>query len=146
MFAAGRNLESTDRQIEDHPPQVDGPRTMQLRVARLCLDCEELHVADVCPVCASGRYAYVSPWLPSEERRKWRRAAPRPAHGHAHAIGKVWNAVATWFGGGQPEPRPMPRTRASDHVPSLDFEPPIKTPPKVPSVDPHHTPVTRPRS
>ena len=56
---------------------------MQLRVARLCLDCEELYVGDTCPVCASDRSAFLSTWLPVEERRRWRRPAPRPAHqGH----------------------------------------------------------------
>ena len=39
---------------------------MQLRVARLCLDCEELHTESSCPVCASDRYAFLSNWLPVE--------------------------------------------------------------------------------
>ena len=46
---------------------------MQLRVARLCMDCEEVHDQQVCPVCASETFAYVSRWVPAPERR----AAPR---------------------------------------------------------------------
>ena len=47
---------------------------MQLRVARLCLDCEEIHDAQECPVCASEVFAYVSRWIPSPGGRK--RPAP----------------------------------------------------------------------
>ncbi|MGE0444973.1 MAG: hypothetical protein AB7P99_07065 [Vicinamibacterales bacterium] len=46
---------------------------MQLRVARLCMDCEELHDQQICPVCASETFAYVSRWVPAPERR----ASPR---------------------------------------------------------------------
>ena len=42
---------------------------MQLRAARLCLDCEELHDAQQCPVCASETFAYLSRWVPAPERR-----------------------------------------------------------------------------
>jgi len=38
---------------------------MNLKVARLCLDCEELHTAEQCPVCASEAFAYLSNWLSS---------------------------------------------------------------------------------
>jgi hypothetical protein len=47
---------------------------MQLRVARLCLDCEEIHDAQQCPVCASESFAYLARWVPAPERR----ARPRP--------------------------------------------------------------------
>jgi hypothetical protein len=47
---------------------------MQLRSARLCLDCEEVHAGNVCPVCASESYAYVTRWIPAPERR----IRPRP--------------------------------------------------------------------
>lgn len=49
---------------------------MQLRNARLCLNCEEIHAATHCPVCASESFAYVSRWIPPEERRHEPR--PRP--------------------------------------------------------------------
>lgn len=47
---------------------------MQLRIARLCLDCDELHDAQQCPVCTSETFAYISRWVPVPERRK----RPRP--------------------------------------------------------------------
>jgi hypothetical protein len=48
---------------------------MQLRVARLCLDCEEVHDAQQCPVCASETFAYLTRWVASPERRTSPRAA-----------------------------------------------------------------------
>ena len=42
---------------------------MQLRFARLCLDCEEIHDAQACPICASDSFAYISRWVPAPERR-----------------------------------------------------------------------------
>ena len=47
---------------------------MQLRVARLCLDCEEIHAARTCPRCTSESFALISRWVPAPERR----ARPRP--------------------------------------------------------------------
>jgi hypothetical protein len=49
---------------------------MQLRTARLCLDCEELHENAQCPVCASEAFAYLARWVPMDERRARRRPAP----------------------------------------------------------------------
>ena len=49
---------------------------MQLHVARLCLDCEEVHDARVCPRCSSETFALLSRWIPAPERR----ARPRPAN------------------------------------------------------------------
>jgi hypothetical protein len=104
------------------PPATDN-HAMQLRVARLCLDCEELHVADACPVCASLRYAFLSAWLPSEERRRWKRPAPAVTEPQADGVGAVINRVAEWFGA-EPETAPPkhPRTRAGDRVPTAAFE------------------------
>jgi hypothetical protein len=48
---------------------------MQLRKARLCLDCEELHDQKQCPICASEAFAFLTQWMPAPERRK----KPRPA-------------------------------------------------------------------
>ena len=116
---------------------------MQLRVARLCLDCEELHVEDSCPVCASERYAFLSRWLPSEERRRWRRPAPQ-APAAATTLGRALAGLVARLLG-RPEPtkiQPGPRTRASDFVPKLDFDPPEKGPaPGAPTLEPR--PVTR---
>jgi hypothetical protein len=52
---------------------------MQLRVARLCLDCEEIHAARTCPRCTSESFALISRWVPAPERR----ARPRPDSGDA---------------------------------------------------------------
>lgn len=47
---------------------------MQLRAARLCLDCQEVHDRQRCPVCASDTFAPISRWVPAPERR----GQPRP--------------------------------------------------------------------
>ena len=47
---------------------------MQLRVARMCLDCEEVHDLEQCPLCASEAFVYLSRWVPAPERR----TRPRP--------------------------------------------------------------------
>ena len=100
---------------------------MQLRAARLCLDCEELHVADVCPICASASYAFLSTWLPSEERRRWRRGRP-PAEELAPQGLRAWLRLLVRWLDGEPAGRPALRTRASDHVPRLDFEQELRKP------------------
>jgi hypothetical protein len=51
---------------------------MQLRSARLCLDCEELHEDDQCPVCASEAFAFVTRWIPVDDKRPRRRPQPPP--------------------------------------------------------------------
>ena len=48
---------------------------MQLRTARLCLDCEEVHDEYRCPACASDAFSYISRWVPIPDRR----GRPRPA-------------------------------------------------------------------
>lgn len=47
---------------------------MQLRVARLCLDCDEIHGEQTCPVCGSESFGYISRWIPAPERRTRPRA------------------------------------------------------------------------
>ena len=42
---------------------------MQLRTARLCLDCEEIHDAQQCPVCASETFAFIARWVAAPEGR-----------------------------------------------------------------------------
>jgi len=51
---------------------------VQLRNARLCLDCEEIHEQQQCPICASETFVYLARWIPVEERRAGRRSV-RPA-------------------------------------------------------------------
>jgi hypothetical protein len=77
---------------------------MQLRVARLCLDCEEVHNELHCPVCASDSYAYLSRWVPTEERRREPRMEPLPPKPPANgarwvkrgAMGLAVLAAAQW--------------------------------------------------
>ena len=47
---------------------------MQLRNARLCLDCDEVHEEPKCPICASESFAFLKRWVPASERR----SRPRP--------------------------------------------------------------------
>jgi len=42
---------------------------MQLRIARLCLDCEEVHDSQTCPVCASESFAFLTRWVPVPDGR-----------------------------------------------------------------------------
>lgn len=53
---------------------LDTWNDMQLRTARLCLDCEEIHEGQQCPVCASETFAYITRWVPIP-----RRPEPHPA-------------------------------------------------------------------
>ena len=39
---------------------------MQLGVARLCLDCHEIHEHERCPVCTSEAFAYITRWVKVE--------------------------------------------------------------------------------
>lgn len=52
---------------------------MQLRNARLCLDCEEVHDAQQCPVCASETFTFMTRWVPAPERRERPRPPQEPA-------------------------------------------------------------------
>ena len=51
---------------------------MQLRTARLCLDCEEVHDQMRCPSCASETFTYITRWIPAPERRGPARATTSP--------------------------------------------------------------------
>ncbi len=51
---------------------------MQLRTARLCHDCEEIHEDQRCPVCASEAFAYITRWIPVPERRPQPRETSSP--------------------------------------------------------------------
>ena len=42
---------------------------MQLHVARLCLDCQDVHDERACPKCSSESFALLSKWVPAPERR-----------------------------------------------------------------------------
>lgn len=66
---------------------------MQLRHARLCLNCEEVHSASHCPVCTSESFAYVSRWVPPGERRQVPRGPATP--GAADRTASPLSAVQT---------------------------------------------------
>ena len=61
---------------------------MQLRNARLCLDCEEIHEEPHCPICASESFAFIKRWVTAPERR----ARQRPAQ----ADGAHRETIATY--------------------------------------------------
>ena len=67
---------------------------MQLREARLCLDCEELHTEERCPLCASEAFAFVTRWLPVDERRH-RARKPTPAPTPTPSRRSRWIKAAT---------------------------------------------------
>src|SRR5262249_29672401 len=43
---------------------------MQLHVARLCMDCDEVHDGQMCPACGSETFAFITRWIPAPERRR----------------------------------------------------------------------------
>jgi hypothetical protein len=51
---------------------------VQLHVARLCLDCEEVHDEYRCPACASDHFSYLTRWVPGPDRPKRPRPKPVP--------------------------------------------------------------------
>jgi hypothetical protein len=57
---------------------------MKLDVARLCLDCEEVHERQHCPSCGSEVFAFLTRWIePAAELRGRRPRPPQepPPHG-----------------------------------------------------------------
>lgn len=51
---------------------------MQLHIARLCLDCNEVHDSQGCPLCGSEAFAYLTRWVPAPERRLRHRESTSP--------------------------------------------------------------------
>jgi hypothetical protein len=49
---------------------------MRLAIARLCLDCEEIHDADRCPMCGSETFAFLTRWVKSQAPETTSRPAP----------------------------------------------------------------------
>ena len=75
---------------------------MQLHVARLCLDCQEVHDGKTCPICGSESFAYISRWIPAPERRlKPRAAEPAPPQAELYrqllASDRAEPAAALWL-------------------------------------------------
>ena len=40
---------------------------MKLTTARLCLNCDEVHDAQACPVCVSETFVYLTRWVPRSQ-------------------------------------------------------------------------------
>lgn len=74
---------------------------MQLRKARLCLDCEEVHDANVCPSCASETFTYLTRWIPAPERRRVPRPEPTPEAEMLRTLVAKEDAPAQPSGGGK---------------------------------------------
>ncbi|HEY7172838.1 MAG TPA: hypothetical protein VH417_18430 [Vicinamibacterales bacterium] len=98
---------------------------MQLRTARLCLDCEEVHEGQQCPVCASESFVYLTRWVPVEERRVRRQrpasVVPEPSRtarwATRGAIGIAAIAASRWLWQATRRPDdapPVVRKRAGD--------------------------------
>src|SRR6188474_1243997 len=51
---------------------------MQLVNARVCLDCEQIHESQQCPVCASETFAYLTRWVPRLEAKPAQPSQPSP--------------------------------------------------------------------
>jgi hypothetical protein len=52
---------------------------VQLNTARLCLNCENVHDVQTCPVCASESFAYLTRWVPHSQPRVRPAVPPRTA-------------------------------------------------------------------
>ena len=103
---------------------------MQLRSARLCLDCEELHEDPQCPVCTSEAFVYITRWIPVDARRTRKRTVPRPSSrprvSHVvggGAVGLAVLAAARWLLQSSSEsPSPVPRSGRPSNEGSGDAE------------------------
>jgi len=71
---------------------------LDLRKARLCLDCEDVHEDARCPVCGSDSFAYLSRWVPAPEAGR----RPRPV---SSADAEVFEQLLTPDGGKPPADR-----------------------------------------
>jgi hypothetical protein len=59
---------------------------LKLTGARLCLDCEEIHDAAQCPICASETFAFLTRWVPSHAQRPRMTADTKPASPSAQRV------------------------------------------------------------
>jgi hypothetical protein len=91
----------------------------------LCLDCEEVHEEQQCPVCASESFVYLTRWVPVEERRARRQRPPSPAPEPSRtarwakrgAVGIAAIAVSRWLWESTRRPEDVPpalRQRVGD--------------------------------
>jgi hypothetical protein len=52
---------------------------LQLKTARLCLNCDEVHDAHACPACVSETFVYLTRWVPRSQLVTRRAVPPRVA-------------------------------------------------------------------
>jgi hypothetical protein len=58
---------------------------MKLDAARLCLDCEEIHDSQICPICSSEAFAYLTRWVRPQIEREAGGAESHAAESQARA-------------------------------------------------------------
>jgi hypothetical protein len=61
---------------------------MQLGIARLCLDCDEVHDQERCPACASEAFAFLTRWVRPAPSGKRTKASP-PADQQRETVEKL---------------------------------------------------------
>jgi hypothetical protein len=61
---------------------------MQIGVARLCLDCDEVHDQERCPICASEAFVFLTRWVQPALSAKRTSATP-PRSGAAEPSEKL---------------------------------------------------------
>ena len=63
----------------ENPPREEPDQYLyiDLRKARLCLDCEMIFEGPQCPACTSQSFVPVTRWIRPTERREAKRAAPK---------------------------------------------------------------------
>ena len=87
---------SRERTIAPDAGGVDDG-VMKLQRARLCIDCEELHEEQQCPVCASEVFVFVTQWVPARTPRP--QSPPQPSPGYSNtqkAVGIGIAGVGLW--------------------------------------------------
>lgn len=62
---------------------------MKLGVARLCLDCDEVHDLERCPTCASEVFAYLTRWVPRANGRLSQPTRPAPERPEVEAYRQI---------------------------------------------------------
>ena len=62
---------------------------MKLGVARLCLDCDEVHDQERCPTCASEVFAFLTRWVPRSNGRLAQPARPSPERPELEAYRQI---------------------------------------------------------
>jgi hypothetical protein len=65
---------------------------MKLGVARLCLDCDEVHDQERCPTCASEVFAFLTRWVPRSNGRLGQPARPSPERPEVDAYRQITGA------------------------------------------------------